>query len=529
VVLICCAPQPDHGAYNRSGGIFRMTQTSHIETVDPIYILFSADWQLASMIYQGLVGYEENSLELTPLLAESWEVLDEGRSFRFHIRQDVYFQNNPCFENGSRLLTARDIAYTFERLAQHSQKCPNWYLLDGKIVGLDDYIDGRTTGISGIKIIDDFTIDFFLTKPYATFLKILASPITYILPPEAVEFYGENIAFHPVGTGPFRLARWTPYEKIELVKHSRYWKKQDGYALPYLDGVEINFCDDASLAFSSFLKNESDMFRAGEHFSKSLSESMLDSSKYKTYSVPIGLTVRFIGFSLDNSSAWAQYKQLRQAISLAVHRDQLVTRNSAFRSFPAHTLVPKRFFSHTTLSHTAYDTALAKSILHEQKILPPLTLCTNVEATDVINLKAALESFDIPLNFDLTQSNFFPHILEKRPDMFRIAFLPSFPDPEEYYQLFHSTTPADVNLTGYANPEYDRLLEQSMTELDAQKREHLFMQLEDILRRDVPAIFASHSRPQSYVVPQTVCGLKFNFIMPDLSAVYLEPMHETAN
>ena len=508
----------------------RIAQTSHIETTDPLRILFSADWQLAILVYEGLVGYKKNSLQLEPLLAESWQLLDNGLGYRFFLRKDVHFHDDPCFPgNTGRQLTAADVLYTFERLAECSKECPNWYLLDGKISGLTDFVNGSADSIAGVRIIDDYTIEFHLTKRYATFLKILASPTTFILPQEAVTYYGENIAYHPVGTGPFRLVRWSPFEKIELTRNERYWKRKDGRPLPYLNGLSVNCYDDVSLAFSAFLKGETDLFRAGEHFSKTLSETMFDSAQYVTLSAPVGLTVRFFGFSLDNLSVYSKDRSLRRAVSLAFDREKLVAGAPAFRSFPAHTLVPDCFFSHIRIPGIKQNVAAARSLLGEHNPVPPLYICTNIEATDISTLKRELGDVDIPVHMDIRPSAYFPHIMKERPDLFRLAFIPSFPDPEEYYQLFHSSTAKDVNLTGYANPEYDRVLEETMTEMDARKREEKFLELEKILRRDVPAIFVSHSRPVSYIIPKTVRGLQLSFIFPDFSAVYLESPDERRN
>ncbi len=509
-----------------NGGTFRMVQTSEIETSDPMRILFSSDWLLASLLYEGLVGYQANSLELQPLLAEKWERLDNGRRYRFTLRPDVRFHDDPCFPDGrGRLLTADDILYTFERLAANSQSCPNWYMFSDKIVGLADFSAGRTESISGIRILDERNVEFRLTRPYASFLQTLASPIAYIVPREAVAYYGEAFSHHPVGTGPFRLVRWTPFENIELAKNEHYWQIVDGVRLPYLDAVIIQFLSDVSLAFTEFLKGESDLFRADEQFSKSLTQTIFDPSRYGIYASPVGSTVRFFGFSLDNNSAVAQSKELRQAISMALTREKLLPEASAFRSSPAASLVPNCFFSSSRFAGYRQDREEASRIFRRFKTRlenDSLEIATNVDASDVLAARSILAELGLPVRVEKRQKGYYSYIMQKRPDIFRVAFIPNFPDPEEYYAMFYSKSTRDINLTGYANPLYDQILEQSLIEADTTKRQELFIELEKILRKDMPAIIVSHSHPVSYLAPIYVHGFELYHFLPDLRNVYLE-------
>ncbi len=527
ILLHCSSPPSDNDAKSpRKGGTFRMMQTSEIETSDPMRILFSSEWLLASLLYEGLVGYRPNSLELQPLLAESWQRLDNGRRYRFTLRPDVYFIDDPCFPDGrGRPLTARDVLYTFQRLAANADSCPNWYMFGEKIVGLTDFSAGRASSITGIRVLDDRNIEFRLTRPYASFLQTLASPTAYIVASEAIDYYGDNFMHHPVGTGPFRLQRWTPFEKIELARNENYWQSVDGVRLPYLDAATIQFLPDVSLAFTEFLNGESDLFRADEQFSKSLTQTVYDPSQFHTYTSPIGLTVRFFGFSLDNHSAVAQSKELRRAVSLVLTREKLLPEASVFRSLPAASLVPTSFLGSSRFAGYENDRRRAVGVFQRLKTQfkdNPLEIATNVQASDVQAALSILEDAGLSARLENRASGYFQYILQNRPDMFRVAFIPNFPDPEEYYALFYSKSPKDINLTGYANPLYDQILEQSMIEADSTKRQELFIELENILREDMPAIIISHSSSVSYLAPAYVHGFELYHFLPDLRKVYLE-------
>ena len=508
----------------KSGGIFRIVQTGEVETVDPMRIIFMADWRLASHIYEGLVGID-SAMNIQPLLAEHWQVLDGGRRLQFTLRQDAYFHDDPCFpDNRGRRVTAEDVLYTFERLAANSDICPNRHLFTGKITGLDDFQNDRADSISGIRILDKRLVEFRLTNSFTTFLKILASPTAFIVPREAVEYYGEGFSHHPVGTGPFRLVRWRPFEEIQLARHEHYWQREKGVQLPYLDAVNIRFSSNASLAFSEFLKGESDLFRADEQFAKTLSQTVFDSTLYTIYSAPVGLTLRFIGFSLDNDSECAQNKELRQAISEALGRNDLLPEPCIFSPTPAHSLAPG-FFLKSARPSQRYNPANAAALFkryRRQLLASPLLLCSNVDASDVIKAHSILTDLGLPVKLNIHKNRYFNYIINERPDMFRAAFIAGFPDPEDYYGLFYSKSGRDVNLTRYSNPQFDKIFEQSMIEQNPDNRIQQLLELENILREDVPAIFMSHSHPTSYLTPATVHGFSLYFLFPDLRKIYVE-------
>jgi ABC-type transport system substrate-binding protein len=172
------------------GGIINLEYSDPASTLDPIKILFGSDWLVSSLVYEGLVGYTENYNELEPLIAQSWKVTDNGRTYIFHLRKNCYFNSDACFGKVStRKVSAYDVKYSFERIADPSSGCLNKSLFENKIVGWRDFVENRENEISGIVVLDSLTIQFNLTNPFVTFLKILATPTAYIIPHEAIEFY----------------------------------------------------------------------------------------------------------------------------------------------------------------------------------------------------------------------------------------------------------------------------------------------------------------------------------------------------
>ena len=504
-----------------------MTVTGSVETCDPLRILFISDWQIASHVYEGLVGYKKNTAELQSLLALKWEEKENGLRYIFTLRKNIYFHDDPCFENGQgRQLTAQDVIYTFERLARYADECPNWYLLAGKIEGITDFAQGRTNAISGIRILNNNRIEFRLTKSFATFLKILASPITYIIPQEAVEYYGENFAYHPVGTGPFRLVLWKPLQELQLIKHERYWRKgADKSALPKLDALHITLKSDAAAVFSEFISGENYLFCVVNKLTGSLVKTLPQPERYTTIRAPLGLITRFFGFSLQSDSPFAKNPELIKAAALSFDRNQIIDVEQTNLVFPAESMVPPFFLRTNSANWYNYDISAAQDIVKQYQH-KKIRAMSNVDGEDVQGLVKGLRSAGFDVELDIQKTNYFQSIQQEQPDLFRVAFAPGFPDPEEYYSLFYSKSSEEVNIFGYKNPTFDELFESALVEHDPEMRRDLFLEMEKVLKNDVPILYISHSKPHDYLIPDFVQGLTFHFLLLDFSEVTLENVDE---
>jgi oligopeptide transport system substrate-binding protein len=504
------------------GGVFKFEQTNPVETFDPREILFLNDWQISSLIYEGLAWYNDERDSIEPLLAESWQVSSDGCQWTIRLRNDVHFQDDPCFPSGKgRRLTAADILYTFERLASPQAVCSNWYLFAGKIIGIDDYHSGAAADISGIFIADDLHVQITLPRPYAAFLNLLATSATMIVPREAVEYYGIHFRDHPVGTGPFCLARRDPLQEIVFVKNEHYWRKDsDNRPLPYLDGLHLRFKSSAMVALSDFLKGENDLLEGDSRLGLQSGEN--DSQPFKVGAKHIDYSVRFFGFMLDGDSPVVRNVELRRAIAMSYNKEKLAQNLPELEFVPAGSLVPPVLL-HTKMEFYPYDKEKAKALFDKYLSTlenPTCTIASNLKTPEIGVLVPELSRYGIKVLFRHVPVDYYHTIITEHPDIFRVSYQPSFPDPEEYYSLFYSKSSRDINLTGYSNGEYDHLLDQARMELDAKKRQDLFVRLERILARDVPAIYTNHNSPHYYYVNQSVEGFKVRLSIPDYRTVW---------
>ncbi len=179
-------------------------------------------------------------LNIVPSLANSWDISDDKKTYRFHLRRDVFFHDNEVFPGGrGRRLIASDIVYSLSRL------------LDKKTASSGAWIfNERISGVEAFRAPDDSTFELRLLTPFHPMLGLLSMQYCSIVPREVVEKYGKDFRNHPCGTGPFQFKSWEEGQDLILVKNENYFEKDSaGIRLPYLDAVKISFFDNRATEF----------------------------------------------------------------------------------------------------------------------------------------------------------------------------------------------------------------------------------------------------------------------------------------
>ena len=238
-------------------------------SLDPQFSYDTLGHAIISQVYEGLLQYspfKTDPYELEPCLAEGMprriKNPDGTETYEIHLKRGVFFHDDPCFPGGrGRELTAADFVYTFQRIADPAVECPVLSTLQEFIAGLAPAYDearlakkfdySKPTG--AITVVDDHTLRLNLLKPYPQIQYWLAMPFTAPVPREAVEFYDgkdgrDQFKFHPVGTGPYRMAQWSRSRLIRLARHERYaatrfpeggWPSSDDALLRPLAGAAL--------------------------------------------------------------------------------------------------------------------------------------------------------------------------------------------------------------------------------------------------------------------------------------------------
>lgn len=200
-------------------GVFRRLWADP-PTLDPHLTSDTTSAGIVVEIFGGLVALN-TQLQLVPDIAEKWTV-EDGMVYTFTLRPNVKFHNG-------KPVTAQDFKWSLERSGDPKTASPvaDTYLND--IVGFDDYFEGRSPEISGIKVIDDRTLQITIDGPKAYFLAKLTYPTAYVLDQEVVESGGRSWWIdNPVGTGPFKLDEYRIGERIVLERYSDYHREPAG-------------------------------------------------------------------------------------------------------------------------------------------------------------------------------------------------------------------------------------------------------------------------------------------------------------
>jgi ABC-type transport system substrate-binding protein len=275
--------------------ILRVAFSTAETTFDPVQIVDLYSRSITPHIFEGLYQYDHlaRPAKIKPLTAAAMpEISPDWKVWTVKLRPGIYFADDPAFKGQRRELVAADYVYAIKRTADPALKSLLWTWVETfKIVGLAQYRQQVMTAkvpfdynrdIEGLRAIDRYTIQYTLAEPTPRFLESIAgSDLLGGVAREVVEFYGDKIGEHPVGTGPFRLKFWRRSSSIVL-ERSPYFRderydaepapddaegqailaKFKGRRLPIVDEVHVSIIQEEQPRWLSFLNGQIDMVAA---------------------------------------------------------------------------------------------------------------------------------------------------------------------------------------------------------------------------------------------------------------------------
>jgi peptide/nickel transport system substrate-binding protein len=193
--------------------VFHYNETTGVASLDPAFAKNQSVMWVVHQLYNTLVQVDEK-LNIVPSLATRWEISDDRLTYTFHLRNDIFFHDDPCFVNGKgRRLTAKDVEYSFYRIIDKQTASPGSWIFNRKVDSLQPF-----------KAIDDTTFQVYLLRPYHPILGILSMQYCSVVPEEAVKKYGNDFRRHPVGTGPFQFVAWEEGQALVMKKNDHYFE-----------------------------------------------------------------------------------------------------------------------------------------------------------------------------------------------------------------------------------------------------------------------------------------------------------------
>lgn len=538
------------------GGVFRMNEVEDFRNLYPLNITEVTSHRIVNQVYEGLVKLSQADLTVVPSLAEKWEKNADATQWTFFLRKGVKFHDDPCFGDGKgREVTAKDFKYCFERLCSSSpenQQFGNTF--KDRVKGANEYfqstIDKKplAEGVSGVKIVDDYTIQIDLLHPFAGFLNILSTPGCWVYPSEAADKYGVDMRVKCVGTGPFQVKSIKEGEVAILERNPNYWNVDEhGNQLPYLDAVKFTFIKEKKSELLEFKRGNLDMiFRLPiEMIPDILGE--LDHAKegnqpFDMQVVP-AMSIFYYGF--QHKGDIFNKKEVRLAFNYAIDREKIVNYTLQGEGVPGNFgIVPPSFKEYDSKSLTGYtfDVDKARNYMktagyQDGKGFPKLTLQINsgggdrnVQTAEVIQ-KMLKENLNIDVEINVMP--FAEHLesLETgKAQFWRTGWSADYPDPETFLTLLYSkhipekiSDKSYLNSVRYKSARFDSLFTAALQEVDDKKRFDLYRQA-DQQAIDDAAIMPIFYDENYRLVQTNVKNFPANAMeYRDMTRVYLEP------
>ena len=550
-------PPPNGGTMGKGdinlGGVFRMNEVQDFRNLYPLNITEVVGHRIANQIYEGLLKYSQRDLELIPSIAESWDVNDDATSFTFHLRKGVLFHDNECFEDGKgREITTEDFKYCFTMLCTSDPQNQGFWVFKNRVVGADEYykstIDGSplAEGVTGVKVIDKYTLQIDLNYSFAGFTQILCTPFTWVFPKEAVDKYGIDMRVNCIGTGPFLVQTIKEGEAVVLSKNENYWGYDEhGNHLPYLERIKITFLKEKKSELLEFKKGNLDMvFELPIEMIDEVMGELADAVNGASFEVQVtpALALHYYGF--QHKSDLFNSEHVRKAFNYAIDRESIVTYTLQGEGRPAiYGIVPPAFkdYDYESIQGYTYDPDKARLEFTEAGYpngnnFPKLMLhlnsggSRNVQIAEVIQQQLE-ENLNIDIELDVMPWAQHLDNLETGKSLFwRTGWIADYPDPENFLNLLYSPhIPAKlsdksyINSVRYSSEEFDSLFALGLREVDTKKRLELYQQADQVAMDDaaiMPIYYYEHYR----LLQLDVRNLPINPMeYRDMSEVYFVP------
>jgi ABC-type transport system substrate-binding protein len=429
------------------------------------------------MVYDTLLTYAPDMSEIRPLIAKSWKISSDGKVYTFTLRDDVVFHDG-------EMLHADDLVASFHAGIGNSKSGGGGHTTMMTIVGATEYREGNAKSISGIKILDEYTVQVTLEAPSYSFLHFMAhQPIfaEHLIREDLEEnpalFFQSEYLQWPIATGPFKLEERVLGDYDVLVAHEEYFRGR-----PKIDKV-IQWDRDYILAAED---NKMDFFYAKD---PAIVKELLAMDHIDGYAIENPVYKRELWANLDDPLM--QDVRVRKAIAYAIDREAIV--EDFFDGFAQawFTITPPTFWANMDLPMIPYDPAKSKQLLREAgwDSDTELTLIYYYKDPQSVDFMALIQSYLAEVGIKVT-----PRLLER--DVSTILHDKTMPwqlgwgarNTLDDSILQHYSTGHRISTTEYSNPVIDRMLKELEASMDTNERKRIADEIQEIIMEDMPTI-----------------------------------------
>ena len=444
-------------------------------------------------VFSGLVSFDPQ-LNLTPDLAERWDVSADGTVYTFHLRTNAKFHDG-------RAVTAQDFIYSWERAASPETASDTVLTYLGDIVGVVDMNAGQADHIRGLAALDEQTLQVTIDAPKPYFLLKLTYATAFVVDQANVES-GEDWYRRPNGTGPYKLVEWKSLERKVYERNVDFYLGEP--SIPYVivnlySGVGFRLYESGDIDITGLPLYAADRFT--------------DPNEPLRNEVVTGVDLCTSYVAFDATQPPFDDVNVRKAFSMAFDRQKYMEVVLKSRALPAIGPYPPGLPGfNINLKGLAYNPEEARRLLAESKYggpegLPPIVFTdAGYGAYIGADVAAMAQMWQQNLGVTITVENLEPNFyLEQvyagnHGQLLSSGWCADYPDPENFADvLFH--TGSSQNTGNYSNPALDAILEQARVEQDVTKRIALYQQAEQMIVDDAPVLFTTHSLSYQLVKP----------------------------
>jgi oligopeptide transport system substrate-binding protein len=526
-----------------------------------VHDLYSSE--VINAMFENLVTYDylARPPKLVPGVAEAMpEITNEGKTYTIKLKKGVYFAPDDAFKGKKRELVAEDVIYSLKRHMDPKNK-PVWkFLLDGKIIGLDEVSkEAEKTRkfdydkpVEGLKALDKYTVQIKLLQTDHNLGYILAHTPMVMVAREVIEAAGEDTNSRPVGTGPYKLAKWVRGSKIELDANPNYrgfvWdfksdapedqpliKAMTGKKMPQIGKIEYTIITEDQPAMLAFKQKRTDVWRVRP----SVADNILNGAELNAEMQAAGvrlqretepeITYHYINMQDPVFGGLEKHKiALRRAIWMAWDVTEQIKVTRKGQAVPANFIVPPGLAGHNSAykeGNVKYDPAFANKLLDRygykkgadgfrtQPNGEPMVLRYTAEPTDLGRSYAelfqkGLKEMGVNMSYEPMP---FAEALKKEKEcklqMRGAAWIADYPDGDNFVMLLYGPNKGEANNACFQIPEYDKLYEQSRKLPNGPERDKIYADLQRLLEVYAPWRL-DDTRMQNFVNHSNVIGYK---------------------
>lgn len=457
----------------------------------------------ANIVYNQLVTYKPGTTEITPSLAESWDISDDGLRYTFNLRKDVTFHGNQVF-TPSRRFNADDVLFSFNR-----QRLDN-HPYHGISGGRYPYFEAQSLGrlIKDIRKTGEHQVQFILSRPESPFLSILATPFASILSAEYAKQlnrlrHPEWIDSRPIGTGPFRFERYEPDAYIRYKRFDEYFSHNQR-----VKDLVFAITPDAAMRFARFSAGECDVMS----YPLPVHLRVAQKNDLNVVQTP-GLNIAYWGFNTEKPPF--HDAKVRQALTMAVDREAILqTVYDRQASLATNPIPPSSWAYNTEVSKITFSKRRALELLKEAGYengfsidiwAMPIQRAYNPNARKMaemiqqdladINVDARIVTYE--------WGTFLSRVARGLHHSVLLGWNADNADPNNFFSplLSCSSAISGNNYSKWCHRQFDELILKARTSSEQKERKRYYDQAQQIFKQQAPWLTIAHANNSVLVQP----------------------------